>query len=528
MGKRQRGKGRGHGASRERRRPEAAEVAEAVEQLPGGGEEGAFAGRDRPVRYRTEQQDEHRWLVPRQGRMLAEGLIYASPALIGSILSDPAVDQVANVAHLPGLVDRSMAMPDIHWGYGFPIGGVAAFDAEEGMISPGGVGFDINCGVRLLASGLQEQDVRPRLTLLLDALEQSIPSGLGQNRRDFRLSSKDLRRLLEEGAAWVVRQGLGEAADLERTESTGRMADADPDQVSERAVARGLEQIGTLGSGNHFCEVGYVERVLDAEVAAVLGLSEGQVTVIVHTGSRGLGYQVCQDSLKPMAGVSRRLGLQLPDRQLACAPLSSPEGRSYLGAMNAAANFAYANRQAITHWVRQSFELGLHLAPADHRLRVVYDVAHNMARLETHEVEGKRRRLCVHRKGATRAFPPGHAELPRAYRGVGQPVLIPGDMGRASYVLVGTAQAAAETFGSVCHGAGRRLSRAEAVRQGRGRDIFAELAQAGVQVRVHGRETLAEEMPEAYKDVAAVVEAVAGAGLARIVARLRPIGVVKG
>ena len=479
-------------------------------------------------RYRLEQLDAYRWLLPRQHGMPAEGLIYASEELIREIREDPCVEQVANVAHLPGLVGRSMAMPDIHWGYGFPIGGVAAFDEQEGVVSPGGVGFDINCGVRLLGSDLRMEELRPRITSILDAIERNVPSGLGRGRSDFRLKPSQLERLLEKGAAWIQAQGMAEDGDLEHTEDRGRFEGADAAAVSERALKRGLVQIGTLGSGNHFCEIGFVDQVLDQEAARCLGLCQGQLTVIIHTGSRGLGYQVCQDNLKAMGRAARRSGIELPDRQLAAVPLSSPEARHYLAAMGAAANFAYANRQAITHWLRLSFEQALGMGPADHRLRVIYDVTHNLARIETHRVDGRKRRLCVHRKGATRAFAPNHPDLPERYRRLGQPVLIPGDMGRCSYVLVGTEQAAAETFGSVCHGAGRRLSRSEAKKLGRGRDLDRELREMGVEVRVGGRESLSEEMPEAYKDVAEVVKAVKGAGLARIVARLRPVGVLKG
>ena len=460
--------------------------------------------------------------------MLADGLIYASEALIEPLREDPCVEQLANVAQLPGLVGAALAMPDIHWGYGFPIGGVAAFDAERGVVSPGGVGFDINCGVRLLATGIQAEALRPQVAALLDALASRIPSGLGRGRHDLTLGPKELRQVLREGARWAVDRGMGRPSDLAHTESQGCIAEAQPAAVSERALARGRQQLGTLGSGNHFCEVGWVDEILDAQAAQGLGLRLGQVTVTLHTGSRGLGYAVCQEQLKRVGAAARRAGLTLPDRQLACAPLSSAAGQEYLGAMYAAANFAYANRQALTHSVRRAFEEGLGVAAADHRLRVVYDVAHNLARIETHTVHGRRRRLCVHRKGATRALPPGHPELPSTLRSLGQPVLIPGDMGRGSYVALGTQGAADRTWASVCHGAGRRLSRKQAVKQGRGRDLRAELQARGVTVRVQGRETLAEEMPDAYKDVSDVVHALEGAGLARLVARLRPMAVLKG
>ncbi len=483
--------------------------------------------RDRAT-YAIERLDEYRWIVPRRRGMLTEGLIYASSKLIESIEHDPAVDQVANVAHLPGIVGRAMAMPDIHWGYGFPIGGVAAFHVDGGVISPGGVGFDINCGVRLLATRLVKEEVLPRVEDLLAWLERFIPTGLGKGHGEFKLGRRELSKVLSQGARWVVSRGMGTQEDLERTESRGLVRGADPKALSDRALERGRDQLGTLGSGNHFCEVGFVERVMDPAAAEVLGLQPGQVTVVLHTGSRGLGYQVCQDNLRVMAKASGRYGISLPDRQLAAAPLGSPEAEAYMAAMNGAANFAYANRQALTHFVRRAFEKAMHLSPREHGIRVVYDVSHNLARMEVHEVDGEPVELCVHRKGATRAFPPGHPEVPRVYRAIGQPVIIPGDMGRYSYVLLGTEAAARETFGSVCHGAGRLLSRSKAKKRGRGRDIHGELARIGVRVRVHGRETLQEEMPEAYKDVEQVVDAVEGAGLAKVVARLRPMAVLKG
>ncbi len=461
--------------------------------------------------------------------MRVPGLIFASEKLMADIRDDPALDQVANVAHLPGIVGASIAMPDIHWGYGFPIGGVAAFDvAEGGVVSPGGVGFDINCGVRLLRSDLSVGEVRPHLSALAQALFDAVPSGVGSHRTDLRLSHPDMGRLLRDGAAWAVRAGYGDPDDLGRLEAGGALQGADRDAVSERAVHRGRSQVGTLGSGNHFCEVGYVEETYDDVAAHALGLRPGGVTVIIHTGSRGLGYQVCDDHLKDMIRAARKYGIELPDRQLCCAPVESPEGRSYLGAMRAAANYAFGNRQVITHFVRHAFERALAIGPSDHRLEVIYGVAHNIAKLERHVVDGVKKTLCVHRKGATRAFPPGHPELPEEYRAVGQPVLIPGDMGRYSYVLVGTEGAMTEAFGSTCHGAGRRLSRRQAKKVARGRSIAAELEARGVHVRYAGKSTLMEELPEAYKDVADVVDTVHGAGVGRKVARLRPLAVIKG
>jgi tRNA-splicing ligase RtcB (3'-phosphate/5'-hydroxy nucleic acid ligase) len=477
---------------------------------------------------KVQQIDAWRWRIPREGAMRTDGLVFASAAMMVQLRREQALEQVRNVATLPGIVGPAMAMPDIHWGYGFPIGGVAAFDAEEGVVSPGGVGYDINCGVRLLRSDLVVEQVRPVLDRLADALFRNIPSGVGSHRRDLRLSVAETRQVLKAGAAWAIRQGYGEAGDLEHIEARGTIAGADPALVSERALERGRDQLGTLGSGNHFLEIQQVETIHDAAAARVLGLAVGQVTVSIHTGSRGLGYQVCDDSLRTMLRASQKYGITLPDRQLCCAPLTSPEARDYLAAMAGAANFAFANRQLITAWVRESFEQVLGQGPADLGLQVIYDVCHNIAKWETHEVAGRLRRLCVHRKGATRAFPPGHAETPAAYREIGQPVLIPGDMGRYSYVLVGTQGAMAETYGSTCHGAGRVLSRHAAMKAARGHDVIGELGRRGIVVRAAGRATVAEEIPEAYKDVAEVVEVVEQAGIGRIVARLKPLAVVKG
>lgn len=477
---------------------------------------------------KLQQIDDCRWRIPREGAMRTEGLVFADARMIKALQEEQALEQVRNVATLPGIVGPSLAMPDIHWGYGFPIGGVAAFDAEEGVVSPGGVGYDINCGVRLLRSALTANDIKPVLAKLADTLFRNVPAGVGSERRDLKVSLAEQRRVLERGAAWAVARGYGEAEDLRHIEASGTLPGADPELISERAMERGRSQLGTLGSGNHFLEVQEVEEIFDAAVADVLGLRSGQVTVSIHTGSRGLGYQVCDDFLKRMLQASRKYGIELPDRQLCCAPLTSPEGREYLAAMAGAANFAFANRQIITAWVRESFEQVLGLGPAQLRLSLIYDVCHNIAKWETHTVDGRARRLCVHRKGATRAFPPGHPETPEAYRAIGQPVLIPGDMGRYSYVLVGSAGAMAETFGSTCHGAGRVLSRHAAKKAAHGRRIEVELAERGILIRAAGRATVAEEISEAYKDVAEVVDVVRRAGLGKIVARLRPLAVIKG
>ncbi|MGH9867568.1 MAG: RtcB family protein [Candidatus Polarisedimenticolia bacterium] len=474
------------------------------------------------------KRSDYRWEIPRHGRMRVPGVVYASSAMMDSIREDQCLQQVANVASLPGIVRSSIAMPDMHWGYGFPIGGVAAFDLATGVVSPGGVGYDINCGVRLLRSGLNARDIAPRMTDLVTALFRNIPSGVGSARRDVRLSHDEVRAVLDRGASWAVDKGYGSAADLDHIEAGGRLPHPDPSLVSERAIERGRSQLGTLGSGNHFGEIQRVDEIYDQRAAEALGLELDQVTVSLHSGSRGLGYQVCDDYLQVMLDASRRYGIELPDRQLCCAPLESPEARRYLGAMAAAANYAFANRQMMTHWVRQTFEQVLGKGPREVGLHLVYDVCHNIAKIENHVVDGKPRKLCVHRKGATRAFPPGHPETPQDYRAVGQPVLIPGDMGRYSFVLVGTQGAFEETFGSTCHGAGRRLSRSAAARGARGRSIVRELADQGIIVRSEGRATLLEEIPEAYKDVADVVDVVHGAGIARKVARLRPMGVIKG
>jgi tRNA-splicing ligase RtcB (3'-phosphate/5'-hydroxy nucleic acid ligase) len=472
--------------------------------------------------------DDYRWRVRRHGGMKVEGLIFANVRLLGEIGSE-AVQQVANVACLPGIVGRSIGMPDIHWGYGFAIGGVAAFDPDSGgVISPGGVGYDINCGVRLLRSDLPAEELRPRIPALINQIMRDVPAGIGSHHRSFELTLADVRAVMEDGAAWVVQKGWGDPADLNRTEAGGRMSGADPDHVSARAIERGRRQLGTVGSGNHFIEIGYVDQIFDADAAAAFGLVNGMATVLIHSGSRGLGYQVCDDHLQTILAVAVRYGIDLPDRQLACAPLGSAEAGRYLGAMNAAANYAFANRQLMAHRVREAFARVLSRPPAGLGLSQVYDVAHNMAKWEVHDVAGQPRRVCVHRKGATRAFPAGHPDVPDVYRAIGQPVLIPGDMARCSFVLAGTDRAFRETFGSCCHGAGRRLSRHRAKDLTKGRDLRGELRSQGVEVRASSFATIAEEVPEAYKDVSEVVEVVHGAGIGRKVARLRPLAVLKG
>ncbi len=446
--------------------------------------------------------------------MRVPALIVADEALMAAIRTDASLEQIANGATLPGIVRAALAMPDIHQGYGLPVGGVVATDAAHGVVSPGAIGFDINCGVRLLRTGLEAADVAPRMRELVDGLHARIPTGVGA-RGCATLTPRDLTSVLEDGAAWAAGSGHGDRDDLERIESGGRLAGARPDAVSAHARDRGLRQLGSLGSGNHFLELQVVDEIHDAATAARFGVRLGQLTVMIHTGSRGIGHQVCTDYLKVTGAALRRYGIEVPDRQLACAPVDSVEAVDYLGAMRAAANFAFANRQVLAHAAGEVLGRVLGVSPGELGLAVVYDVAHNIAKEEEHEVDGRRRRLLVHRKGATRAFP-------------GQPVIVPGDMGRYSYLLVGTEGAMRETFGSTCHGAGRRLSRTAAVKAARGRRIDAELAAQGVVARASGREALAEEMPEAYKDVREVVDVVHRFGISTRVARLRPLGVIKG
>ncbi|MBI2205660.1 MAG: RtcB family protein [Candidatus Rokubacteria bacterium] len=444
--------------------------------------------------------------------MRVPAFVVADAGLMAHLRSDASLQQLANGATLPGIVKGAYAMPDIHQGYGLPVGGVVATDAEHGVISPGAIGFDINCGVRLLATPLAEDAVTPRLRELVDALYRAIPTGVGSKGR-LTLDARETAAVMADGARWAVAQGHGLAEDVQRIESDGSLAGAAPDRVSPQAIERGRRQLGTLGSGNHFLEVQVVDEIFDAEAAAAFGVRAGQVTVMIHTGSRGLGHQVCTDFLRSTESALKRYGITVPDRQLACAPVDSPEARAYLGAMRAAANFAFANRQVLTHWTRGVLLDVLGVAAAD--VRVVYDVAHNIAKEEEHDVDGRRRRVFVHRKGATRAFP-------------GQPVIVPGDMGRYSFLLRGSEVAMRETFGSTCHGAGRLMSRTAAVKAARGRRIVDELAARGVHARATGRDALAEEMPEAYKDVKDVVDVVHRFGISTRVARLRPIGVIKG
>jgi tRNA-splicing ligase RtcB len=474
--------------------------------------------------------DDYRWEIPtsyKQG-MSVPGLIFASESMLGHIWEEQVFQQVANVAFLPGIVGYSLAMPDIHWGYGFPIGGVAATRVKDGVISPGGVGFDINCGVRLVRTNLTEDEVRPKIGQLVNELFASIPSGVGSEGK-IRVSEKELNEVMIKGSRWAMEKGYGQAEDIIVTEEYGSMKGTNPDKVSSKAKKRGIPQLGTLGSGNHFLEVEVVDELYDREAAKAMGIEElGQVLVLIHTGSRGFGHQICTDYVELLGQVVKRYGISLPDRQLACAPINSPEGQDYLSAMACAANYAWANRQFILHWVRESFMKVFGKSQQELGMRQIYDVCHNIAKIEEYAIDGKKQRLCVHRKGATRAFPAGHPDIPDIYRSLGQPVLIPGDMGRFSYVALGTEVAMKETFGSTCHGAGRVQSRAAAKRSLRGADVAKALADRGIIVKAESMASLAEEASEAYKDVSEVVEVTHKAGISRKVARAKPMGVVKG
>ena len=469
------------------------------------------------------EESPYRWRLERRGGMRVDGIVFASRELLPPTTGDRSLEQVANVATLPGIVGASYAMPDVHWGYGFPIGGVAATDvADGGVVSPGGVGFDISCGVRLLASAVSSTEAASRRERLMDALDVRIPRGIGRGGVWHLSGPAELEAVLAGGSRYAVEQGHGVSRDLERCEDGGAVADADAAQVSARALERGIGQVGSLGSGNHFLEVQVVEQVFDERTAAAFGLALGQVCVMIHCGSRGLGHQICSDHVRRMLSAMPRYGIAVPDPQLACAPVDSPEGRDYLGAMAAAANFGRANRQLLTDAARSAFGAVFGSSGLD----LVYDVSHNLAKQEHHVVDGRRRALCVHRKGATRAWPPGHPDLPAELIPFGQPVLVPGSMGTASYVLAGVPDGGA--FHSACHGAGRVMSRHAATRRIRGQALRAELEAAGVAVRGSSMRGLAEEAPFSYKDIDEVVRTCEHAGLARRIARLRPIGVVKG
>jgi len=475
--------------------------------------------------------DDYRWEIPKDYKpgMRVPGLIYASEAMLKSILEEQSLEQVANVAFLPGIVQHSLAMPDIHSGYGFPIGGVAATTVKDGVISPGGVGYDINCGVRLLRTNLTEKEVRPKIKELINELFTNVPSGLGSEGK-IRISERELDEVMIKGARWAIEHGFGFSEDLEVTEEEGCLDRANPEKISTKAKKRGIPQLGTLGSGNHFLEVQIVSEIYERDIAKVMGIDQvGQVLVLIHTGSRGFGHQVCSDHLRIMEVVAqKKYGISLPDRELACVPINSEEGKDYLSAMACAANYAWTNRQCITHWTRESFVKIMGKSLSELGMEQIYDVAHNIAKMEKYSVNDKDLTLCVHRKGATRAFPAGHKDIPQKYKRVGQPVLIPGDMGRCSYIATGTDKAMRESFGSTCHGAGRAQSRTAARRSLRGAEVARELESRGITVKTGSISSLAEEASQAYKDVTDVVEVAHQAGISRKVAMAVPIGVIKG
>ena len=477
-----------------------------------------------------KQVDEFRYEIPSSYKhgMRTSGLIYADERMMKNVIRDNALEQVANVATLPGILKKSMAMPDIHWGYGFPIGGVAGMDTEEGVISPGGVGYDINCGVRMLTTNLTVKDVTPKLKELIDTMFTNVPSGLGSKGK-VRVDNRTLTQVLEEGAKWAVENGYGWQEDLEHLEEGGGMEGADSEKVSQKAIDRGKSQLGSLGAGNHFLEIQKVDKIINEEAAKRMGVNElDQIIVMIHTGSRGCGHQIASDYIRKMEVAYRKYGIDLPDRQLACAPIDSPEGRDYFSAMACGANFAWTNRQMILHWIRESFEQVFGQKAEDMGLSVIYDVAHNIAKFEEHDVDGRRMKVCVHRKGATRAFGPGRPEVTSDYREFGQPVLIPGDMGTHSFLLLGTEGAMTQTFGSTCHGAGRVMSRRQATRMFRANEVRSQLQRKGIYVHAASMKGIVEEAPDVYKDILDVVRIANGAGISSTVARMSPMGVVKG
>jgi len=491
---------------------------------------GEDEGRAPTGRVPLEKLDDYSWRIPKyKSGMRVTGLVLADKNLLGKMQTDRTLEQCSNVTYLPGIYKYAITLPDGHEGYGFPIGGVAATDYDEGVISPGGVGYDINCGVRLLTTNFSEQDIRPKLVQLANTIFENVPCGLGSRRRDLRVTLGDLERIATEGVSWAIAHGLGWHDDAEHCEELGCMKNANPDKVSSNAKSRGLQQVGTLGSGNHFLEIQKVDKIIDTKTAKAFGIEhEGQVTAMIHCGSRGFGHQICSDYLQVMERAVGKYKINLPDRELACAPGKSKEAEDYYQAMACAVNYAFANRQTIMHWVRQSFKQVFNDDPERFGLKLVYDVAHNIAKIETHEVDGKQKKVWVHRKGATRAFPPGNPEIPRDYSSAGQPVLIPGSMGTSSWLLVGTEKAMQISFGSTAHGAGRMMSRTAAKRNYRGADIKRALEQRGIYVRAASSIVLAEEADPAYKNVDVVTEVSDKIGIATKVARLVPLAVVKG
>lgn len=491
---------------------------------------GEDEGRAPTERVPLEKLDDYSWRIPKyRSGMRVTGLVLADKNLLGKMQTDRTLEQCSNVTYLPGIYKYAITLPDGHEGYGFPIGGVAATDYDEGVISPGGVGYDINCGVRLLTTNFSEQDVRPKLVQLANTIFENVPCGLGSRRKDLRVTLGDLERIATEGVSWAIAQGLGWHDDAEHCEELGCMKNANPDKVSSNAKSRGLQQVGTLGSGNHFLEIQKVDKIIDSKTAKAFGIEhEGQVTAMIHCGSRGFGHQICSDYLQVMERAVGKYKINLPDRELACAPGKSKEAEDYYQAMACAVNYAFANRQTIMHWVRQSFKQVFNDDPERFGLKLVYDVAHNIAKIETHEVDGQQKKVWVHRKGATRAFPPGNPEIPRDYSSAGQPVLIPGSMGTSSWLLVGTEKAMQISFGSTAHGAGRMMSRTAAKRNYWGADIKRALEQRGIYVRAASSMVLAEEADSAYKNVDVVTEVSDKIGIATKVARLVPLAVVKG
>ena len=483
-----------------------------------------------PEKVPLEKVNDYMWRIPNyKSAMRVPGMVFANEFLLEKMKTDRTLWQCSNVTQLPGIYKYAVTLPDGHEGYGFPIGGVAATDYEEGVISPGGVGYDINCGVRLLATTLIEKDIRPKLAPLAETIFRNVPSGLGSRRKDLTISSSDLDHIAVEGVNWLIKRGFGWSEDADHCEEQGCMANADPTKVSSTAKSRGLTQIGTLGSGNHFLEIQKVDKIFNSKTAKAFGITqEGQVTVMIHCGSRGYGHQVCSDYLRVMEHAVQKYKITLPDRELACAPGQSNEARDYFQAMACAVNFAFSNRQAIMHWVRQSFQQVFHESPEKFGLKLVYDVTHNIAKIENHKIDGGEKKVWVHRKGATRAFPPGHPDIPTDYRSEGQPVLIPGSMGTSSWVLAGSQKAMELTFGSTAHGAGRMMSRSAAKRQYWGADIKAGLEKRGIIVRAASASVLAEEADPAYKNVDIVAEVSDKVGIATKVARLVPLAVVKG
>lgn len=479
--------------------------------------------------YDIKKITDYLWEIPKHGKMLVPGRIYTTKNMLEeSLQNDEALKQVVNVAHLPGIQKYSLAMPDIHWGYGFPIGGVAATDVNEGVISPGGVGYDINCGVRLARTSLEFNKVKAKIDNLVKQFFRDVPTGVGASGAIKKLQPKEIKNILLNGSQWAVEHGFGNLDDIEFTEEKGKLLDADPDVVSERAIERGQDQAGTLGSGNHFLEIDVVDEIYDQKAAEVFGIFKGQILILIHTGSRGLGYQVCDDYLKVLVKAEKKYNFNLPDRQLACAPIQSQEGQDYLRAMRCAANFAWNNRQIIMHLAKKSLLKTLNISEGELDFKLIYDVCHNIAKIEKHNIDGDIKNVCVHRKGATRAFPPGSEFIPNKYKDVGQPVLVPGDMGRYSFILSGTEKAMKETFGSSCHGAGRLQSRTQAKKAGKGRDLIKELQSQGISIQAKGYGTIAEEMPYAYKDVSDVVEIIHNSGISKKVAKIKPVGVIKG